>query len=91
MNRAQRITCTLYFLLLALCLTWIPWKRHIPAAVDQWYATNDRRLGYGWIWAGPRDAGRESQYARPDMHVIYLRAVALTAIGAAAVLAIDAV
>ena len=48
----------------------------------------NRRLGYGWLWAGPKDAeGQTSQYARPDVPVIYLRALALTAIGAAAVVA----
>jgi hypothetical protein len=46
MRKAQRVTLILYFFMLAYCCAWIPWK-----------GTNDlggQRMGYGWVWAGPR-------------------------------------
>jgi hypothetical protein len=45
MNRGQRVVLILSSLLLTYCLIWIPWSIHS--------ATMQRRLGYGWLWAGP--------------------------------------
>jgi hypothetical protein len=56
MSRTQRILLFLYCLLLAYSSIWIPWHRHVSATIPHWYARNYIRLGYGWLWAGPRAA-----------------------------------
>lgn len=50
MNQARRIVLILYCLLLAYCFVWIPWS---ITSSDR-YGTSHQRLGYGWVWAGPR-------------------------------------
>jgi hypothetical protein len=50
MNKVQRIVLALYFLSLAYCFVWIPWS---VTSSDR-YGTSHQRLGYGWLWAGPR-------------------------------------
>jgi hypothetical protein len=42
LNKPQRMIAAIYFLSLAYCCVWVPWS------VDH------QRLGYGWVWAGPR-------------------------------------
>ncbi|MGC1646690.1 MAG: hypothetical protein WA741_12735, partial [Candidatus Sulfotelmatobacter sp.] len=37
-------------LTLAYCFVWIPWS----VTNSDRYGTNHQRLGYGWLWAGPR-------------------------------------
>jgi len=71
MNRTQRVILALYFLLVAYCCVWIPW--HVRGEPD--YSI---RAGYGWAWVGP------SERASPDVAVIVLRLMAVTAIGATA-------
>jgi hypothetical protein len=53
MNRSQRVVLIVYCLLLTYCCVWIPWceNYHVtsPYARHTYY-----RIGYGWLWAGPR-------------------------------------
>jgi hypothetical protein len=49
-SRLQRIVLAIYFLSLAYCFVWVPWS---ITSSDR-YGTDHERLGYGWIWAGPR-------------------------------------
>jgi hypothetical protein len=42
MSKIQRVVLALYFVSLAYCFVWIPWS------------AGSERLGYGWVWAGPR-------------------------------------
>jgi hypothetical protein len=52
MYKAHRIVLALYCLLIAYCFVWAPWcvvERHSAHQIAQ-----KRRLGYGWLWAGPR-------------------------------------
>lgn|SRR5438552_7050810 len=86
MNRAQRVVLIAYCLLLIYCCLWIPWHRHVSAASPRWYAGNSIRLGYGWLWIGPRGVGEEGVYADPDLYVIALRIGAATAVSASAFL-----
>lgn len=92
MSRAQRIVVIVYCLLLVYCCLWIPW--HIP-----YRNSLPQRVGYGWLWAGPALAslpappsGFRLDYeppwdrARPDMELIALRLLAVTAISGAAFL-----
>ncbi|MGA7768976.1 MAG: hypothetical protein WCA27_22470 [Candidatus Sulfotelmatobacter sp.] len=46
MNRAQRVVSIFFCLLIAYCCAWIPWC--IPQR-----NSSCKRVGYGWIWAGP--------------------------------------
>jgi len=50
MSRVKRIVLALYFLLLAYSLVWIPWS---ITSSDK-HGIRHQRLGYGWLWAGPR-------------------------------------
>ncbi|HEY6766122.1 MAG TPA: hypothetical protein VI386_15265 [Candidatus Sulfotelmatobacter sp.] len=50
LNRLQRIVVAIYFLSLAYCFVWVPWS----VTTSTRYGSNRQRLGYGWVWAGPR-------------------------------------
>ena len=50
MNRTQRIILVIYCLSLAYCFVWIPWS----VTTSDRFGTSRQRLGYGWVWAGPR-------------------------------------
>jgi hypothetical protein len=82
MSKAQRVTLTLCCLLVVYCCVWVPWHRHISATHEVWYADDFRRLGYGWLWAGPDGADEEALYASPDLVLIGLRLLASTALAA---------
>jgi hypothetical protein len=49
-NRPQRIVVAIYFLSLAYCFVWVPWS----VTSSTRYGIDRQRLGYGWVWAGPR-------------------------------------
>jgi hypothetical protein len=49
-NKAQRIVLALYLLFIAYCFVWIPWS----VTTTGRYGADHQRLGYGWVWAGPR-------------------------------------
>ena len=55
---------------------WVPW--HLSQGTDR------IRTGYGWVWAGPSNPQLEAALTTPDMPVIALRLLALTAIATAA-------
>ncbi|MFZ0860037.1 MAG: hypothetical protein WAN18_05105, partial [Candidatus Sulfotelmatobacter sp.] len=60
MNRAQRVVSIFFCLLIAYCCAWIPWC--IPQR-----NSSCKRVGYGWIWAGPAwDKPRQQAGATPD-------------------------
>ena len=48
MNKPQRVVLIAYFLSLAYCCLWIPWR--VPVGLLH---VRYARLGYGWIWVGP--------------------------------------
>lgn len=50
LTRPQRIIVSIYLVCLAYCLCWIPWL----ATRSNRYGNETQRLGYGWVWAGPR-------------------------------------
>jgi hypothetical protein len=50
LNRLQRIVVAIYFLSFAYCFVWVPWS----VTTSNRYGSNRQRLGYGWVWAGPR-------------------------------------
>lgn len=50
MSRVQRIVLITYCLSVAYCCVWVPW---CVTGSDQ-YGIYRQRLGYGWVWAGPR-------------------------------------
>jgi hypothetical protein len=60
MNRSRRIVLALYFLALAYCFVWIPWS----VTNSDRYGTSHQRLGYGWLWAGPRHPA----WSNPKQH-----------------------
>ena len=89
MNKAQRITIVVYCLLLAYCCLWIPWRVQIHVPSDSYRPTGYYRVGYGWSWDGPKDPAANpyrSSNATPDLPLIELRFIAVTAITAAALL-----
>jgi len=79
MTKAQRIVLIVYCVLFGCCCLWIPW--HILGA------SQSMRVGYGWLWAGPLNPEKldigDSNYAAPDLPLIVLRLLAVTAISAA--------
>jgi hypothetical protein len=77
MTKTQRVVIAVYFLGLAYCCLWIPWYVQNP---PNHYGGGYHRDGYAWVWVGT------SEYARPELSVIALRLVALTAIGGASFL-----
>jgi hypothetical protein len=82
MNRLSRVILVLYCLCLAYCTIWIPWRN--PPGGHEPYI----RLGYGFLWVGPKDSSSfYDWFATPDIPVIVLRVFALTAIAAAALIA----
>lgn len=50
LSRPQRVIVSLYLLSLAYCFCWIPWLSNSSNR----HGTDTERLGYGWLWAGPR-------------------------------------
>lgn len=70
MNRAQRVLLALYFFSLAYSFVWIPWS----VTSSNRYGTSHQRLGYGWLWAGPRHPvwskptpKQQGQFSRCDL------------------------
>jgi hypothetical protein len=49
-NKTKRIVLALYFLSLAYSFVWIPWS----VTHSDRHGISHQRLGYGWLWAGPR-------------------------------------
>jgi len=47
-NRYQRSVVIVYLIAVAYCCVWIPWCFNLHSASDY------SRIGYGWVWAGPR-------------------------------------
>jgi len=75
MNQKQRTFLIIYCLLVVYCCVWVPW--HVvrtPATngLHQW------RTGYGWLWSGP--FGQGGLYSSPDLSIIALRLLAVTAL-----------
>jgi hypothetical protein len=75
MNKPQRVILAIYCLLLAYCCVWIPWRVTVTAGKRQ---LTD--VVYSLVWVVP------DLSAVPDLKLIFLRIVALTAISAAAVI-----
>src|SRR5436305_140326 len=51
MNLSKRVIALLYLLLIVYCSTWIPWCEDHQTSYRR-HAYD--RVGYGWVWAGPR-------------------------------------
>lgn len=70
----------LYCLLVAYCLIWVPW------CIEHRYGRLTpitERIGYGWLWAGPRvidPAATYGSFARPDFALIAMRLTVVTVI-----------
>jgi hypothetical protein len=86
MSKAQRIILALYCLSVVYCCVWVPWHLHMSATGERWYADSFRRIGYGWLWAGPYVGYPEGLYATPNVVVIGLRLLACAALAACAFL-----
>jgi hypothetical protein len=78
MNSLQRIIAVGYALSVAYACLWIPF-------IYTEEGLQFVRLGYGWLWRGPKD--RMALIADPDFGAIILRVGALTAIAAGLYLA----
>ena len=75
MNRVQRIIVVIYCLLLAYCCVWIPWRETITIGGQRKFDD----VVYSLVWDAP-NTYQLGHAAVPDMHLIVLRIVALTAI-----------
>jgi hypothetical protein len=73
MNHTQRIVLIVY------CCVWVAGQ-----AYD--HAENQVRAGYGWLWSGPPDTEVLPSVTTPDLPVIGLRLLAVSAISGAAFL-----
>jgi hypothetical protein len=84
MNRAQRIVLILYCLLVVYCCVWVPWHLVQSPATDGFH---EWRTGYGLIWNGPSkfadSPSGPSIYSTPNLPIIGLRLLAVTAIAGA--------
>jgi hypothetical protein len=78
MNQIQRIVVVIYCLLLAYCCIWVPWQ--IVGTVGSAPEHKISNIIYSPVW----DAPIGSYETSPDMRLIILRAVAITAIAGAA-------
>ena len=79
MKPAPRIMLVIYCLLFTYCCVWIPWR-----VTTSWGSEPVRHLAtveYSLIWVAPgRDYGRHLVAAIPDIPLITLRILALTAL-----------
>jgi hypothetical protein len=116
---SKRLVLIGYCLWLAFCFVWIPWCENYPG---NYHGHNYRRIGYGWVFAGPRVVvdepdpssfkpvqsqsdnasgftvlGEESTRravqsglvnAEPDVRLIALRFIVVTALASAAFLGV---
>jgi hypothetical protein len=81
MKRSQRIVLVLYCLLVVYCCLWVPWHVvHSPA----FGGAHQFRTGYGWLWVGPSDPNLANTHATPDLPIISLRLLVVTALAGAA-------
>jgi hypothetical protein len=102
MNRSQRIVAVLYCLLLAYCCAWIPWHVQRSSRFTTFYVRSGYGwLWTGPQQYCPPPPGEHSAYlceidnakpaydenASPDLELLALRLLALTAIAAATSLA----
>jgi hypothetical protein len=78
MNKAQRIILVIYFILLAYCCIWIPWRVMVGASPRQF-----THVVYCLIWAVPNIGYVPGFNAVLEKNVILLRIVALTGTSAA--------
>ena len=85
MKQAQRVVIVVYLLAVAYCFLWVPWCIHWHVPSDSYKPPALERVGYGWLWAGPRYAPRP-QTAAPDSPMIGMCLVAVTATCGAAYL-----
>ena len=88
MNRPQRIVAVLYCLLIVYCCVWVPWHVILNPAAEPTsfnpFNGLQLRIGYGWLWDGPENLGRIGKSSTPDLPIIGLRLLAVTALGGAA-------
>ena len=84
MNRPRQLVLVLFCLLIVYCCIWVPW--HIVSGPANDGPSSQVRVGYGWLWAGPRlsnpvliDSG-EAQLTSPDLSIIGLRLLAVAAV-----------
>jgi hypothetical protein len=82
MSKVQRIVLVTYCLSLAYCCVWIPWSVTGPGQ----YGTDRQRLGYGWVWAGPRfspaHVAHSSDFSDVDQFVMEYNAYASVSLSA---------
>jgi len=85
MNKAQRIVLVIYCFLLAYCCIWIPWRIVVTNNVR-----HDTYFRWSFVWVTPDydslftyDTPHWMSFAAPEMHLILLRIVAVTAIAGA--------
>jgi hypothetical protein len=78
MSWAQRIIVVIYCLLLAYCCIWVPWRETVTTGGERKFDY----VAYSLVWAAP-NTYQLGYAAVPDMHLILLRIVALTAITSA--------
>jgi len=80
-NKLQNIVLAMYFLSVAYCLIWIPWRsttffgKHTVIAVI-----------YSYVWRAPGCNCRYDNGIEPNIRLIVLRICAVTAITGAALL-----
>lgn len=78
MNLAQRIVVAIYCLLLAYCCVWIFW--HVTFGVGQRKFTD---VVYSLVWAAPSVGYDPGYAAAPEIGLVFLKVVALTAVSGA--------
>jgi hypothetical protein len=81
LTRPQRIVVAIYFLSLAYCCLWIPWRVEIAHS----YTSSVRfwEVVYGWLWKEPAVVYYSPLNYMPDLPLIFLRCATVTAIALA--------
>lgn len=78
MNLKQRVVLVLYCAAITYCCVWIPWR------FTYGHDLTKTTFGvYSFVWLYPDEGFRRGYSATPDMHLIFLRIVTTSAIGAA--------
>jgi hypothetical protein len=77
-SRPQQIVVLIYCLLLAYCCVWIPWR--LTFGIGERKSTD---VAYSLVWAAPNFGYAPGYSAVPDMRLVLLRIIAVTATAAA--------
>jgi hypothetical protein len=79
MTRLQRIILVAYCLALIYCCVWIPWRSTAVLGTRRY-----SQMAYSFLWAAPNYGYGSAYVVIPEVHLVVLRILAVSAVAAAA-------